>query len=44
MICRGKGQNKEHCDKVIKEILENWDKVMYGKTTNREGDRENEVD
>lgn len=43
MIPRGKGENEEHCDKVIKEILEHWDETI-GKTTNQEGDRENEVD
>lgn len=25
MAYRGKGDNKDNCDKVIKEILENWD-------------------
>lgn len=25
MICRGKGENEEYCDKVISEILENWE-------------------
>lgn len=40
MIPRGKGENKEHCDKVIKEILKHWDEIMYGKTTNQEGRRE----
>lgn len=44
MICRGKGENKEYGDKVIKEVLKNWDKIMYGKTTNQEGDMENETD
>ena len=44
MICRGKGTNKEYCDKVIKEVLEHWDEIMYGKTTNHEGEREDEAD
>ena len=44
MICRGKGKNKEHCNKVIGEVLEHWDEIMYGKTTNQEGEREDEVD
>lgn len=43
MICRGKGENKEYSDKVIEEVLKNWDKIMHGKTTNQEGDKENEV-
>lgn len=43
MICRGKGENKEHCDKVIREVLEHWEETMYGKTTNQKGDKENEV-
>lgn len=44
MICRGKGENREYSDKVIKEVLKDWDKIMYGKTTNREGERKDEVD
>lgn len=44
MIRRGKGENKEYCDRVIREVLENWDETMYGKTTNREGEEENEAD
>ncbi len=35
MICRGKGKNKEYCSKVIKEILEHWDELVWGKTTNQ---------
>ena len=41
MICRGKGENKEYSDQVIKEILETWDRDVC-KTTNQEGDREDE--
>ena len=44
MIPRGKGEDKEHSDRVIRDVLEQWDKIMYGKTTNRKGDKENEVD
>ena len=44
MICRGKGENKEYGDRVIKEVLENWDKIMYGKTTNQKGEKEDEID
>lgn len=36
MIPRGKGENKERSDRVIKEVLKDWDEIMYGKTTNRE--------
>lgn len=43
MICRGKGENKEHSDRVIKEVLKDWDEIMYGKTTNQEGEEEDEV-
>ena len=42
MICRGKGENKEYGDRVIKEVLENWDKIMYGKTTIQEGEEKDE--
>lgn len=28
MICRGNGENKEYCDKVIKELLNNWDELV----------------
>lgn len=38
-----KGENKEYSDRVIKEILKNWDKDVC-KTTNQEGDRANEID
>ena len=31
-----KGENKEYSDRVIKEVLKDWDEIMYGKTTNRE--------
>ena len=41
MIPRGKGENKEYSDQVIKEILETWDRDVC-KTTNQEGDREDE--
>lgn len=44
MICRGKGENREHGDKVIKEVLENWDEIMYSKTTFQERDKKNETD
>lgn len=43
MIQMGKGENKEYSDQVIKEILETWDRDVC-KTTNQEGDREDEVD
>ena len=43
MIQMGKGENKEYCTQVIKEILERWDRDVC-KTTNQEGDREDEVD
>ena len=43
MIPRGKGEDKEHSDRVIRDVLERWD-VIIGKTTNRKGDKENEVD
>lgn len=43
MIPTGKGENREHGDRVIKEVLKNWDKIMYGKTTIQEGEeKENE--
>lgn len=38
-----KGENKEYSDRVIKEILKNWDRDVC-KTTNQEGDREDAVD
>ncbi len=38
-----KGENKEYSDQVIKEILKTWDRDVC-KTTNQEGDREDEVD
>ncbi len=41
MIQMGKGENKEYSDQVIKEILETWDRDVC-KTTNQEGDREDE--
>lgn len=44
MTCRGKGENKEYGDKVIGEVLDRWDEIVYGKTTNQEGDREDAVD
>lgn len=43
MIPTGNGENKEHCDKVIREVLDRWDETMYGKTTNQKGDKEDEV-
>ena len=43
MIPRGKGEDKKHSDRVIRDVLEQWD-VIIGKTTNRKGDKENEVD
>ena len=43
MIRKGKGENKEYCDRVIGEVLEHWDEIMYGKTTNREGEEEHET-
>lgn len=42
MICRGKGENKEYSDRVIRELLDHWDEIMYGKTTNQEGEEEDE--
>lgn len=36
MICRNKGDNKEYSDKVIKEVLNHWDEIMYRKKTNQE--------
>lgn len=44
MIRRGKGENKEYSDRVIGEVLERWDEIMYGKTTNQKGKEENEAD
>ena len=44
MIPTGKGENKEYCDKVIREVIDRWDEIMYGKTTNHKGDKENEID
>ena len=44
MICRGKGEDKECSDRVIGEVLEHWDEIMYGKTTNQKGEEENEAD
>lgn len=44
MIRKGKGENKEYSDRVIKEILENWNKTVYTRTTNREGEEEYETD
>lgn len=38
MICRGKGENKEYCDRVIEDILKQWEQSVSGKTTNQEGD------
>lgn len=43
MIFRGKGENKEHCDRVIKDVLEHWDEAI-GKTTNGTGGSEDEAD
>ena len=44
MICTGRGENREYCDRVMKDILERYDDEVCGKTTNQEGDREHEVD
>ena len=44
MICRGKGEDKEYSNKVIGEVLEHWDEIMYGKTTNQKGEEEKEAD
>ncbi|WP_289290922.1 hypothetical protein [Sporofaciens musculi] len=44
MICRGKGENKEDCDRVIEDILKQWEENVCGKTTNQKGDEANEVD
>ena len=44
MICRDKGENKEYCDRVIGEVLEHWDEIVYGKTTNQKGEEGNETD
>ena len=43
MIPRGTGENKEHSNRVIRDVLEQWD-VIIGKTTNRKGEKEHEVD
>ncbi len=43
VIPMGKGKNKEYSDRVINEVLEHWDRDVC-KTTNQEGDREDEVD
>ncbi len=42
VIPRGKGENKEHCDRVIREVVDRWDEVMYGKTTNQKGEEKDE--
>lgn len=26
-----KGKNKEHCDEVIKDIIDNWDELVNSK-------------
>lgn len=44
MICRGKGENKEYCDRVIEDILKQGEENVCGKTTNQKGDEANEVD
>ncbi len=44
MICRGKGENKEYCDRVIEDILKQWEENVCGKTTNQKGDEADEVD
>ena len=44
VIRKGKGENKEYCDRVIGEGLECWDETMYGKTANQKGEEENEAD
>lgn len=44
MVCKGKGENKEYCDKVIQDILEHWNESVYGKTTKQKGDEDNEAD
>jgi hypothetical protein len=44
LLYNGKGENKEYCDRVIKDILKQWEQNVSGKTTNQEGDRKNEVD
>lgn len=44
MIPRGSGENKEYSDRVIREVVDHWDEIMYGKTTNRKGEEEHEVD
>ena len=44
MICRGKGENKADCDRVIEDILKQWEENVCGKTTNQKGDEANEVD
>lgn len=31
MVYKGNGENKEYCDRVIKEILSNWDEVVCKK-------------
>lgn len=42
MIPRGSGENKEYSDRVIREVLKDWDEVMYGKTTNQKGEEKDE--
>lgn len=31
-----KGENKEHCDKVIKHIVENWEELVNRKDVKNE--------
>lgn len=47
MVCRGKGEDKEYCDRVIKDVLSQWDRTVCNKTTNQmdqEGEGEHEID
>lgn len=43
MYYKGQGENKEYCERVIRDILSQWDKTVCGKTTNQEGEGEDEV-
>ena len=41
VIQMGKGENKERSDRVIRDVLEQWD-VIIVKTTNQKGEEEDE--
>lgn len=40
MASKGKGENKEYCERVIKDILSQWDRTVCDKTTNQEGEQD----